>query len=89
MLLSHSHHFRLHGTMIFYDGHDEIGLPSENIVPLLHCYSYSYSWSQCHIFPLLVLPTATRLRLMKKTNPYHPYPQAFTQCENVLVQTDF
>lgn len=67
MLLSHSHHFRLHRTMIFYDGHDGIDLASENLVPVVHCSSYSYSWSQCHVFPLLVLPTATRLRVRKKS----------------------
>lgn len=52
--------------MIFCDGHDGIDLASENIVPVVHCCSCSYSWSLCHLFPLLVLPTATRLRLMQK-----------------------
>lgn len=66
MLILHSHHFRLHRTMIFYDGHDGIDLASENIVPVVHCCSYGYSWSQCQVFALLVLPTATRLRVMKK-----------------------
>lgn len=38
----------------------------ENVVPVVHCCSYSYSWSPCHFFPLLVLSAVTRLRLMRK-----------------------
>lgn len=36
---------------------------SENVVPVVHSCSCSYSWSPCHFFPLLVLPAVTRLRL--------------------------
>lgn len=72
MLLSCSHRFRLHRTMIFYDGHDGIDLASENVVTVIHCCSYSCSWG---LFYLL-----QQVKINGKKTPYHPAIQTITQC---------